>query len=52
MLQANYTEIITASSFYRVIHKYLRDFRPLRYSSRDGHAEGEHVTKGGHIEHL
>jgi hypothetical protein len=24
---------------YRVIHKSLRDFRPLRYSSRDGHAE-------------
>ena len=29
---------------YRVIHKSLRDFRPLRYSSRDGHAEGEHVN--------
>jgi hypothetical protein len=27
---------------YRKIHKSLRDFRPLRYSSRDGHAEGEH----------
>jgi hypothetical protein len=26
---------------YRVIHKSLRDFRPLRYSSRDGHVEGE-----------
>jgi hypothetical protein len=25
---------------YRVIHKSLRDVRPLRYSSRDGHAEG------------
>jgi len=23
---------------YRVIHKSLRDFRPLRYSSRDDHA--------------
>jgi hypothetical protein len=23
-----------------------RDFRPLRYSSRDGHAEGEHVNRG------
>jgi hypothetical protein len=22
---------------YKVIHKSLRDFRPLRYSSRDGH---------------
>ena len=33
-------------TFYRVIHKSLRDFRPLRYSSRDGHAEGEHVNRG------
>jgi hypothetical protein len=31
---------------YRVIHKSLRDFRPLRYSSRDGHAEEEHVNRG------
>ena len=31
---------------YRVIHKFLRDFRPLRYSSRDGDAEGEHVNRG------
>ena len=31
---------------YRVIHKPLQDFRPLRYSSRDGHAEGEHVNRG------
>ena len=31
---------------YRVIHKSLRDFRPLRYSSRDGHAEGERVNRG------
>jgi hypothetical protein len=31
---------------YRVIHKSLRDFRPLRYSSRDGHAEREHVNRG------
>jgi len=31
---------------YRVIHKSLRDFRPLRYSSREGHAEGEHVNRG------
>jgi hypothetical protein len=30
---------------YRVILKSLRDFRPLRYSSRDGHAEGEHVNR-------
>jgi hypothetical protein len=33
-------------NIYRVIHKSLRDFRPLRYSSRDGHAEGEHVNRG------
>jgi hypothetical protein len=31
---------------YRVIHKSARDFRPLRYSNRDGHAEGEHVNRG------
>jgi len=31
---------------YRVIRKSLRDFRLLRYSSRDGHAEGDHVNTG------
>jgi hypothetical protein len=31
---------------YRVIHKSLRDFRPLQYSSRDGHIDGEHVNRG------
>jgi hypothetical protein len=31
---------------YRVIHKSLRDFRPLRYSSREGHAEGERINRG------
>ena len=31
---------------YRVICKFLLDFRPLRYSSRDSHAEGEHVNRG------
>ena len=31
---------------YRVIHKSLWNFRPLRYSSRDDHAEGEHVNRG------
>jgi hypothetical protein len=31
---------------YRVIHKSLRDFRPLRYSNPDGNAEGEHVNRG------
>jgi hypothetical protein len=30
----------------RVVHNSLRDVRPLRYSSRDGHAEGEHVNRG------
>ena len=30
---------------YRVIHKSLRDFRPLRYGSRDGHVQGEHVNR-------
>jgi hypothetical protein len=29
-----------------LFHKSLRDFRPLRYSSRDGHAEGDHVNRG------
>jgi hypothetical protein len=29
----------------RVIHKSLWDFWPLQYSSRDGHAEGEHVNR-------
>jgi hypothetical protein len=31
---------------YRVIRKSLQDFWPLRYSSRDGDAEGEHVNRG------
>jgi hypothetical protein len=31
---------------HRVIRKSLRDFRPLRCSSRDGHAKGEHVKRG------
>jgi hypothetical protein len=31
---------------YRVIRKSLRDFRPLWYSSREGHAEGERVNRG------
>jgi len=33
-------------SLYRVIYKSIRDFQPLRYSNRDGHAEGEHVNRG------
>ena len=36
----------------RVIHKSLRDFRPLRYSSRDGHAEGEHVKRATHVQRV
>ena len=31
---------------YRVIRKSILDFRPLRYSSQDGHDEGEHVNRG------
>ena len=38
--------IIATSAIYRVIRKSFRDFRPLRYSSRHGHAEGEHVNRG------
>jgi hypothetical protein len=34
---------------YRVIPKSLRNFRPLRYSSRDGLAKGEHVNRGTDI---
>jgi hypothetical protein len=30
---------------YRVIHKSLRDFQTLRYSSQNGHAEGVHVNR-------
>ena len=30
----------------RVINKSLQDFRPLRYGSRGGHAEGERVNRG------
>ena len=37
---------VNITTLYRVIHKSLRDFRPLRYSSRIGHAEGEHVNRG------
>ena len=41
-----YTYACTYMYIHRVIHKSLRDFRPLRYSSRDGHAEGKHVNRG------
>jgi len=39
-------EYIAYIYIQRFIRKSLRDFRPLRYSSRDGHAEGEHVNRG------
>jgi hypothetical protein len=38
--------IIQFGHIYRVIHKSLWYFRPLQNSSRDGHAEGEHVNRG------
>jgi hypothetical protein len=34
------------AKIHRVIRKSLREFRPLRYSILDGHAEGEHVNRG------
>jgi hypothetical protein len=37
------------NEIYRVIRKSFRDFQPLRYGSRDGHAEGEHVNRGRDI---
>ena len=42
----NVNNIQRLDLIYRLIHKSLRDFRLLRYSSRDGHAEGEHVNRG------
>ena len=41
-----HTHIYIYISMYRAIHKSLRDFQPLRYGSRDGQAEGEHVNRG------
>ena len=35
----NHCATFRTDFIYRVIHNSLRDFRPLRYSSRDGHAE-------------
>ena len=37
---------VTCKTKYSVIRKSLRDFRPLRYSSRDGHAKREYVNRG------
>ena len=41
-----YSAVACPAAQYRIIHKSLRDFRPLRCSSRDGHAQGEHVYRG------
>ena len=41
-----YIYIYTHTHTYRVIRKSPRDFRPLLYSSRNGHAEGKHVNRG------
>ena len=45
-------KFLFVSYIYRVIHKPLRDFRPLQYSSRDGHAEGEDVNIGRDIKKI
>jgi hypothetical protein len=37
---------LNEKKIYRVIHKSLRDFRPMLYSGRDGHAEWEHINRG------
>jgi hypothetical protein len=39
----NFPHCVTVK--YRVIHKSRLDFRPLRYRSWVGHAEGEHVNR-------
>ena len=39
-------DMILNQWMYRAIHKSLRDFRPLRYSGRDGNAEGERINRG------
>jgi len=39
-------QLLEINCRYRVIRKTLRDFRPLRYRSRDGPVEGEHVNRG------
>ena len=38
--------VVVKDVLYKVIRKSLRELRPLRYSSRDGHAEGGHVNRG------
>jgi hypothetical protein len=42
----NHSEESFVPLLYRVIHKSLQDFRPLRYSSRYGHTEGENLNRG------
>jgi hypothetical protein len=38
--------MLFSTMIYRVIHKSLRDFRPLRHRNRNGHVEWEHVNRG------
>jgi hypothetical protein len=47
--QANKLLVDRKNTIYRVIHNSFRHFRPLWYSSQDGHAEGEHVNRGRDI---
>ena len=44
--QCNFVASPCRHVIYRVIHNPLRDSWLLRYSSRDGHAEEEHVNRG------
>jgi hypothetical protein len=46
---SSHTFLCLDFGLYRAIHKSLRHLRPLRYSSRDGHAKGEHVNRGRDI---
>jgi hypothetical protein len=46
ILNLNLTTALQVHCIYRIIHKSFRDVRPLRHTSRDGHAEGEHVNRG------
>jgi hypothetical protein len=39
--------LIACYFIYRVIHKSLRDSRPLRHSSRDGHDDDDDDDGGG-----
>jgi hypothetical protein len=46
LLSKLYWDLEQITGTYRVIRKSRRDIRPLRYSSRDGHAEVEQVNRG------